>query len=209
MKYIKPKTEKEFIALFKTIAKEEFKYVVDVPVSINNRLKSSLGRYKYEVKKGVHICKGFDFNKKNLDEKYPLDKIIDTIKHELVHWEVYKNYPKIKEAHGKEFCEIAKRRNVFYERYLPRKKLNKNQYYEAKCLECNKTILKSKNISSLKNFIMKYGGALCSCGSLKICLLDKGIRRVYMYSPSIYLKINQNKDFLIEKAKDYKITLCN
>lgn len=208
-RYIKPKSEQELIDLFKKIALEEFNYICDVPVEINTRLYSSLGRYKFkrDKEKLKTITVGFDFHPKLLDKHYPLDKIIDTMKHELVHW--YTNdVQNTKGGHGVLFVMNCEKFGVECERYKKRERLNKDSYYEARCCGCEKVVAKSKNITNLKRFMDRCFGTVCSCGDGKRYILDKGNKLIYNHGAVNYYGYIREEEWLDETAEVYTVILC-
>lgn len=84
--------EEEFFDLFRKIAREEFKWEVNIPIKINKRLKKVVGAYVFYkgCKNGRTITKPvpfyFEFNPILINKKYDMEIIINVIRHELVHW---------------------------------------------------------------------------------------------------------------------------
>lgn len=174
--------EENIINLFKEIAKEEFGLEVKVPIIFNNKLRTTLGlyncRYRFEDNVYVEEVIKFEFNPVILEMGFL--EILDTLRHELVHWYtgLYGNGVN-GWKHSYLFIENCKKFNVYYQIYLdeleekeyikkntPKKRrLKKDEYYQVKCLKCNKLILESKNLSNIRKFCNGYTGIQCTCGS--------------------------------------------
>jgi predicted SprT family Zn-dependent metalloprotease len=211
--FILSRTEKEIIELFNRIAKEEFNYIVDVPVKVNCRLYNSLGRIIFKFINGDIKCIGFDFNKCFLNDDYIKDKIKNTMRHELVHWYTDKQYNE-NCKHDKRFLENCEKFGVTdftdFERYKPRKKLNKEQYYEARCCGCDRVVAKAKSINNLKRFMNRCMGTVCSCGNPKRYVMDKGIKRIYCHENTLAPKEFRKQEWFEGDyvEKELKIILC-
>ena len=203
--YIKPKTELELVSLFKQIAFEEFNWDCDLPVCINTYLSSSLGRYKYRVgNDGVETPTGFDFNPGLLDTDCSTDKIINVIKHELVHWFTDKEQGKPC-AHNEFFIKNCERFGVTdytnFERYRKRKRLDKDSYYEAKCCGCDRTVAKAKNVNNLKKYMNRCGGTVCECKNGKRYLIDKGCKIIFNHSMNFF-GFQKEEEWLDESGRN-------
>lgn len=208
-KYNKPKTKNEFIDLFKTIAKDEFNYIVDVPVSINKKLSSSLGRYHYKIIDKVPVCTEYDFNIVLLNTNYQINDILNVIRHELCHWKTYMVYNTKVPAHGKEFIKIAEEHGVNVDKYKPRKKLKKDEYYEAKCCNCDRVVVKSKNINDLKKYMNRFGGTVCNCGGNgKRYVIDKTSKIIYNHGRINGFRTVDEETWNDCLLKYYKVELC-
>jgi predicted SprT family Zn-dependent metalloprotease len=211
MEYKKPENELELIELFKSIARIEFHYECDIPIQINKKLYNSLGRTISIFEDGKYKCLGFDFNECYLEEDYTINELINTIKHELVHWYT--------DSKNNEWCHHDERfinncikfgvtDSTDFERYKPRKKLSKDQFYEAKCCNCNNTVAKCKNMNNLKKFMNwcdNNGGTVCSCGHSERYILDKSVKRIYNHR-----QLFTGEQYWLDNnfTKNLKIILC-
>jgi predicted SprT family Zn-dependent metalloprotease len=209
--YNKPKTEQELVNLFREIALNEFKWKCDIPVHVNTRLYRALGRYKYRVNKDrSETPTGFEFNSGLLSEEYPLESLVNVIKHELVHWLTDKEQGKPC-SHNDFFIKNCEKFGVTdytdFERYKPRKRLEKNQCYEAKCCGCNRIVAKAKNMSNLKKYMNRCGGTICSCKNGKRYIIDKGDKYIYNHSMNFF-GYQKDEEWLDDVAEIYKVTLC-
>lgn len=204
MSYRPPKSEKEFIDLFNKISNKDFCWKCNVPVTINTRLYSTLGQYVFDIYTLEPL--GFEFNLEMINGKQPFKEVINTIKHELVHWYTDTTTNKRNE-HNELFRVNCKRFGVTdTERYEPRKRLKNDNYYEAKCLGCHRVVAKCKSINNLKKFMNRYGGTMCNCGFGKRYIEDKGSKHIY-YHGEHYGTPEQWFDYDCF-TKDMKIIFC-
>jgi hypothetical protein len=184
LSYKKPKNEQEFVKLFKYISLKEFNWECNVPVLINPRMYSFGGKYFAYLNNGIPEVVKFEFNINNINGVYPLKTILNTIRHELVHWYSDKTTQK-RCKHNDIFIENCKKfgvtDNTDFERYKPRKRLSNDNYHEAKCLGCDRVVAKCKSMSNLKKFMNRYGGTVCSCNFGKRYILDKGVKHIYYH----------------------------
>lgn len=207
--YVKPKTESEFIELFKLIAKDEFNYIVNVPIEFNDRLTAYTGRYHSKIIDKVPTCIKFDFKPIVLSDDYSMKNVLDIIRHELTHWEVNYIYKRELVAHGKEFIKHALTHNVDVSRYLPRKKLSKGKFHEAKCCNCDRVVVKSKNMKDLKKYMNRFGGTICNCGGDgKRYIIDKGDKLIYRHGRVQGWKPVDEEEWNDCLLEYYKIVLC-
>lgn len=178
------RSEQWIFKLFVEVAKNNFNYDVDVPVKINNKIRSYLGRTISIIENNNYKCIGFDFNKVFVNEDYPVEEIINTFKHELVHWHTDTEYNQHCH-HDERFISNCEKFGVIdvtdFQRYKPRKKLKKEEFYEAKCCGCDRVVAKCKSFNNLKKFMNRCGGTVCNCGNPRRYVMDKGIKRIYCH----------------------------
>jgi predicted SprT family Zn-dependent metalloprotease len=204
MGYKIPKSEKEFIDLFNKISLKDFNWKCNIPISINTRLYSTLGQYVYDRYTLEPLC--FEFSLEMINGRQSLKEVINTIRHELVHWYTDTTTKK-NNGHNDLFRENCKKFGVTdIEIYEPRKRLPKDKYYEAKCLGCNRVVAKCKSIHNLKKYMNRYGGTVCGCGFGKRYIEDKGGRYIYNHGEH-YGTPEQWLDYDCF-TKDMKIIFC-
>ena len=75
---------------------------LNVPIEVNGRLTSTLGRVRYLFVNNIYVPINVEFSKKHL-ELSSKEEIIDTIKHEFVHYYLIKTDPTVRHGHDKVF----------------------------------------------------------------------------------------------------------
>lgn len=128
----------------KNFLKESYDIDLDIPVELNGRLSSSLGRFIHTSSRAVKM----DFSK-NLIKYYEMEEIIGTIKHECVHYALFlKNKPfddgddyfeKELKKHGAPSTMTSVHRGKIHEYkcdckvHISRRKFNPDSYRCSKC----------------------------------------------------------------------------
>ena len=133
---------------------------IDVPITANSRLTTTLGRVKYMRVGGSYIAKSIEFSKALLDSGTDND-IINVIKHEYVHYyliettnENHKHDALFKRKCAEIGCTHDKTRN-----YLESDYNEKTQFkYEVWCDDCGLIGTYSRMCKTLKD--LDY----CRCG---------------------------------------------
>lgn len=75
---------RELYSISREFLDKEFGMKLEIPIFINNRMKSTFGYFKYKGK----IAWQIDISKELIDT-YPREVIIDILKHELVHYALF------------------------------------------------------------------------------------------------------------------------
>lgn len=114
----------------KDFLQEEFGIDLEIPIEINGRLSRSLGRFVCypSRKKSVKIELS-----KNLLEFYDDDEVVDTLRHECVHYALFELGKPFKD-HDTYFINTCNRLNVG----LTNTTQHKGLVHVYKCLGCNK-----------------------------------------------------------------------
>lgn len=145
----------------RNIAKE-YGYELDVVVEENEKIRSTLGRVKFEMENGRYCLKKIEFSKELL--RGDRDLILDTIKHEMAHFLVLK-----------ETGENHKHDNVWKSYALklgcrPKatvkvdsRDTSKEKYkYIARCKKCGKVVAKYKRLSKVIKKPSNYRSKCCN-----------------------------------------------
>lgn len=137
----------------------------DVPVEIDGRMTKTLGYFQFEQsrKTGKIVPCKFKFAKK-LFEYYNRKDIIDTIKHEVIHYIVTLRYQKDMQHNEvfKQFCRVLGVNDAQYFKAKPIKPIPKIEpRYIIKCKNCG-AIAKRKKMGDDRAFEIL---ANCRCGN--------------------------------------------
>lgn len=164
MKVIAPEVKKEEIEKITSAAdlekiaseflQENYNMELEIPININGRLSRALGRFDYyrHGRKAVKI-----HISKKLVDYHPVEDVIDTLKHELVHYAVFSNNKGQEHRDGHEVFESELKR-LGIGRTGTLKGLHPKHVYS--CTGCNKPENEIKRNSRL-NLKRNYTTRCC------------------------------------------------
>lgn len=137
----------------------------DVPVEIDGRMKRTLGYFSFEIDKKAKTVTPSKFKfAKILFEYYSDEDIIDTIKHEVVHYIVTLRYQKDMQHNEvyKQFCRALGVKYDIYFKGKPIKPIKKEKpRYKVKCGKCGAVATRKKMGDDRAFQIL----ANCHCGN--------------------------------------------
>lgn len=149
----------EIIKTTKKIA-ETFNYVVDIPISINNHLSTTLGRVVFKKVGSKYYPTKIEYspNIVNLEDSMA----IDVIKHELAHYMVLVD-TKQNHQHDQVWKHYATVLGTSTKAtYKLEHSLSKEDYkYEVVCSRCGKTIGKYKRSGTVVKHPSRYKSNCC------------------------------------------------
>lgn len=167
----------------------------DVPVEIDGRLSKTMAYFMWETVDGKLVPNKFKFAK-NLFLDYNKEQIIDTIKHEIVHYIVNLRYQK-NMGHNETFLQFCKILGVSQEIYFKESpnKVVVPPRYNIKCGDCGAIILRKKMGQDRALEILTD----CQCGRCKSkfkFIYDSKLDEV------MYVVHNERKNILISDCRE-------
>ena len=142
-------------------------------------ISRAMGRFTFiEKNNGELEAKDFKFSHK-LFENYPEEVIIDTIKHEYIHYLMILIYKK-NMKHNSVFKAHCRLLGVDDETYFNATSIKPTKRYVVDCINCGRTSISRDRYSSLLKGIVagEYLCSKCKCNHL----------RVYDYKLNEYIK---------------------
>lgn len=142
------KLEKQLEEYAEAFLQHEYNLDLEIPIKINGRLSRSLGRFKYNMNGAIVIEIA-----KRMVEHYTVDEILDTLKHELVHYALFKLGKPHRDGHHVFENELKKLgiSSTNTKRY-------KGKAHVYKCSQCNNTFTKNRRLG--KRYMFR-----CECGT--------------------------------------------
>ena len=137
--------------------KETYGFELEIPLSINGRLRSTYGRFKYrQWANGMQKPLSVEMNKTFVENNDSL-VVLDVLKHELVHYAMFKLNKPFSDGHPIFERELS-RLSVINQRNINRQYDIKSKKHFYKCMDCNEEY---QTKTALRNGHQNYR---CSCG---------------------------------------------
>lgn len=192
-----PKDIRSYMKNFVSTLNEEDKMIIGdtvntIPITIDGRLKSSMGYFSGKYKRNGEFVEPVKFKFSKRINCYDDNTIKHIINHELLHLLSDKKYGK-STSHGEEWKECCHKYGVnddeFFESNL---ELEKEFYkYHIYCTKCNKLVGVRDRLSKGKIIeLLLYGRHGADCGELKI----------YDNKEKKYIKLN---NIMVNDSKNY------
>ena len=129
----------------KQFLSEEFGLTLGIPIKLNGRLKSTLGRFRSRGGSRYRMPIDIELAKVTLQNGY--DVALDVLKHELIHYALYElEIPN--SDNDREFIQACKERNVSLTRTIQVKQ--SVAVYE--CPDCKAEILRRRKLASNRRY---------------------------------------------------------
>ena len=145
--------------------------VIDIiPISIDGRLKSSMGYFSGKYKRNGEFISPVKFKFSKRINSYDNDTVKHIIQHELLHLLSNKKYGR-NTSHNKEWKEYCHKYGVNDDEFFtPNLELEKDYYhYHIYCQKCNKLVAIRDRLSKEKIIeLLLYGNHVMDYGKLKI-----------------------------------------
>lgn len=152
--------------VFNNQAIEMFGVDLNCPIIVNRQLKHLHGRYSWDKKDGNYISKNIEIGSHHVRNGKQSD-VLDTVKHELLHWYLY-DHMQIPHRHdSKVWLEQCQKHGVKHTKKKKKRKgksKHTKKEYNAFCLSCRSDLFKSGNRRSLYTFLsdkFNDGGLEC------------------------------------------------
>lgn len=153
----------ELNTMAKSFLKSEYQLELEIPIKINGRIKRKAGYFKRRVNPmtGEQIPLEISISK-NLIENYTKDEVIGILKHELIHYALFKKELPFEDGHPHFEAELQKKGAL-----RTNELTFKGNAYVYGCESCDKEFKRIKRVN-----INKYQ---CRCGGK---LIEKGLTKV-------------------------------
>lgn len=170
-----PKDIRNYMKNFVSTLNEEDKMIIGdtvntIPITIDGRLKSSMGYFSGKYKRNGEFVEPVKFKFAKRINCYDDNTIKHIINHELLHLLSDKKYGR-NTAHGEEWKECCNKYNVNNnEFFIPNLELEKEFYrYNIYCTRCEKLVSVRDRLSKGKIIeLLLYGKHSTDYGELKI-----------------------------------------
>ncbi|MFR2314841.1 SprT-like domain-containing protein [Terrisporobacter sp.] len=162
----------DFITQARIVLDRDIEYIY-LPITINKRLKNTMGRFHFKVINGIVIPMEFQFSDK-LFLNYKIEDQLQVIYHEVVHYiaNIYYNKNVGHTERFKVHCRALGIDDSTHFNGVPIK--GENAYkYEIHCLGCGSSIARYKRMSQVKKMDMISGMYMCKkCKSNKLTIIE-------------------------------------
>lgn len=170
-----PKDIRNYMKNFVSTLNEEDKMIIGdtvntIPITIDGRLKSSMGYFSGKYKRNGEFVEPVKFKFAKRINCYDDNTIKHIINHELLHLLSDKKYGR-NTSHGEEWKELCCKYKINDDEFFtPNLELEKEFYkYHIYCTKCNKLVGVRDRLSKGKMIeLLLYGRHGADCGELKI-----------------------------------------